>query len=142
MTENSRICGQCSLCCKIMSVPEVKADHSWCPHAAPGKGCGIYPQRPAPCRKFHCEWLRDAAFGEHWYPARAKIVVSSKDNPPLIMFIVDPAYPMRWREEPWFSDIKRIAANGHRGNAWTTVVVIKDQQIPIVRGAALLRAAG
>jgi hypothetical protein len=141
----SRSCGSCSLCCKLMDVPEVKSRHAWCPHAKPGSGCKIYADRPAPCRRFHCEWLRNTTFGEHWYPNKAKIVISTKDDPSLVMFIVDPAYPLRWREEPWLSDIKHIAANGHTGvtgKHWTTVVVIKDLQIPIVRGAALLRAAG
>ena len=60
-------------------------------------------------------------------------------------FIVDPAYPTRWREEPWFSDIKYMAKAGIEGRLdqkWTTLVMIKGQRIPIIGTERLVRAAG
>jgi hypothetical protein len=34
-----RSCGECSLCCYLLDVPQAgKARRSWCPHCKPGKG--------------------------------------------------------------------------------------------------------
>jgi hypothetical protein len=91
-------------------------------------------------------WLIDARFADHWFPARAKIVVDAKldRDKPIVCFIVDPDYPLRWREEPWFSDIKHMAKRGLEGvdgQKWTTIVLIKDQKIPVIGTVGLLRAA-
>ncbi len=131
-------------------VPEVKPDqHDWCRHADPTASCGackIYQSRPDPCRTFHCMWLLDDRIKDHWFPARAKIVINAIAGPPkTVAFIVDPAYPNRWREEPWFSDIKAMARAGIEGRLeqkWTTLVMIKDQRIPVIGTSRLLRAAG
>ena len=71
----TRACGACSLCCKVMGVPEVKERHDWCPHADPGHGCKIYEERPAPCRTFSCRWLLDETLPAHWFPRTARIVI-------------------------------------------------------------------
>jgi hypothetical protein len=138
-----RSCGKCSLCCRLMGVPEVKVDHEWCPHAragqkAGGYGCSIYPRRPERCWDWHCQWLVDPRFGQHWYPLKSRIIVDVKieNGKPFVMFVVDPDYPNRWREEPWFSDIKTVARaglDGRLGKPWTTVIVLKDKRIPIIK---------
>lgn len=119
-----------------MGVPEVKADFEWCKHCAPGKGgCKIYTDRPERCREFLCQWLQDDRFGEHWFPAHSKILVDTKldSGKIFVCFVVDHDYPTRWREEPWFSDIKRVAVSGltDRGGGWTTVVLIRGERIVI-----------
>jgi hypothetical protein len=142
-----RECGSCSLCCKVMGVPEVKADHAWCRHARPGKGCAIYQARPGVCRSFNCGWLVGEDFPDYWYPKYSKIVINSltENGTAYIAFVVDPAYPTRWREEPYFSDIKKTAQyglDGTMGSKFTTLVVLKDEKIPIIASERLLRAAG
>lgn len=55
-----RECGGCTMCCKVMHVPELeKPAGTWCPHCDIGEGCGIYDERPKPCRDFECLWLQD-----------------------------------------------------------------------------------
>jgi hypothetical protein len=133
----TRSCGSCSLCCKVLGVPEVKEDFKWCPHCKPGRGgCGIYGERPQRCRDFHCQWLVDERFGEHWFPARAKIIIDSKleGEKAYVYFVVDHEYPGRWREDPWFADIKKIARvglAGSLGRKWTTLVIVKEERIVI-----------
>jgi Fe-S-cluster containining protein len=133
----------------VLSVPEVKPhEHEWCPHVRlPGGGCKIYPQRPDRCRDFHCQWLIDNRHPDYWYPAKSKIVIDAKvkQGVKYIAFIVDPGYPNRWREEPYFSDIKQVAAagiEGRLGEKWTTLVFIKHEKIPIIGSERLLRVAG
>jgi hypothetical protein len=136
------------MCCKIMQIPDFAGkpnDHDWCKHARPKNACGgcaIYNSRPQECRDFLCMWLLDARIPDYWFPAKSKIVIASHladpstgSGPAYIAFIVDPAYPNRWREEPWFSDIKTMAKAGLKGllgQKWTSVVLVADDRIPIV----------
>lgn len=132
-----RTCGKCSLCCRVMGVPEVKPDHEWCPHCRPGKqGCLIYVNRPQRCRDFHCQWLIDQRFGEAWYPLRSKIIIDHRldGEKTYVYFVVDPTVPGRWREEPWFSDIKSVARTGIEGRLgahWITLVLVGEERIVI-----------
>lgn len=126
-----RTCGSCSLCCKVMGVPEVKQRHAWCPHCSPGCGCIIYESRPERCRQFNCLWLVNPQIKDHWFPAKSRIVIDTS-TPATVVFVVDPDYPLRWREQPWLADIKAIARAGFTSKpGWTTVIMIKDQTIPI-----------
>lgn len=50
-------CGDCSVCCSIMQVQELgKPMWSPCQHCT-SPGCGIYPDRPASCSGWSCDWL-------------------------------------------------------------------------------------
>lgn len=122
------------MCCKVMNVPGVKKDHQWCRHAEPGRSggaCKIYGQRPTPCREFYCQWLLDNALDEHWYPKKAKIVISTA-TAGWLLFVVDPDYPERWREQPWLRDIKDMAMVGiGRKPGWRTAVLVGDERIEI-----------
>jgi hypothetical protein len=141
-----------------MDVPGTKPRHDWCQHAlhptkpgastlVPGHGCKIYAQRPELCREFHCQWLIDSRYPDYWYPKTSKIIINAmvEHGKKFVAFVVDPVCPTRWREEPWFSDIKATAKagiEGRLGEKWTTLVLIKDQRIPIIGSERMLRAAG
>jgi hypothetical protein len=135
MTEK-RVCGACSLCCKLMAVPEVTARGEWCRHAAPGKGgCLVYGDRPEQCREFSCVWLKDLKFKDYWYPKLSRIVIDIKVNPAVVAFIVDPSMPDRWRMEPYSGEIKAMAKagiEGRGGMAWTTVIMVGEDVIPVI----------
>jgi hypothetical protein len=135
-----RTCGSCSLCCRLLDVPEAgKPDHEWCPHCRPGKGvgggCTIYQDRPATCRKYLCMWLMWPAFDARWFPKDCGIVVDfyiDKETGPLMRFHVDPRIPNRWREEPYYSTIKEFALLGLRGAAggvrFQTLVTVRGER--------------
>jgi uncharacterized protein len=56
----ARACGDCTACCTLMAVTELrKPSRRACDHVRTG-GCAIHPERPAGCRLFHCLWLRGA----------------------------------------------------------------------------------
>ena len=115
-----RTCGSCSMCCKLPPVPELdKPENQWCRHCRPGKPvpCTIYQSRPDICREFFCQWLiDDRSFGPEWKPSISKIVVRSFESEfgdgAIAQFMVDPATPHRWRQEPYYSTIKRVALGG------------------------------
>ncbi len=101
-----RACGSCTLCCKVLTIHELaKPSGTWCPKCAVGKGCTIYSERPTPCRTFLCGYLMGAQISESWRPNRAKMVLVFEDQG--ITVHVDPGTPMAWRNEPYYSDLKR-----------------------------------
>jgi hypothetical protein len=54
----SNHCGRCTLCCKLLDIPVLqKPAYEWCPNCKAGEGCGLYTERPQPCRDFTCVWL-------------------------------------------------------------------------------------
>ena len=113
---SGRECGSCSLCCKILPInrPEFKKPgNKWCKHCRPANGgCGIYHDRPEVCRGFACAWLMNPGLSDEWRPDRAKIVIHGGEN---VRFAVDPNYPNRWREAPYYQTIKNIARVGLTG---------------------------
>ena len=125
-----RDCGTCTMCCKIMRVPEIeKPMDKWCPHCVIGKGCGIYEERPTSCREFLCVYLLDGTMGEHWKPSHSRMVLSNQVESVLRVF-VDPDRPDVWRKQPYYADLKKWAANAARLKS--VVVVQSGDNITVV----------
>lgn len=81
----NRECGDCSLCCKLMFIVEndeeseehtfIKEPGEWCQYVCPAHdGCSIHTERPEPCRKFDCSWLK-GFFDDDLQPNRVGFVV-------------------------------------------------------------------
>ena len=52
-------CGDCTMCCKLLAVPEIeKPALKWCKHCSNPGGCGIYDTKPKSCTEFECIWLQ------------------------------------------------------------------------------------
>jgi len=61
---SGRACGSCTACCATLAIVELaKPARRACDHLC-RTGCGIYAERPASCREFHCLWLRGAIDGD------------------------------------------------------------------------------
>ena len=122
MAEAQRECGDCSLCCKVLRIPELEKpkDH-WCFNFVRGRGCGIYPDRPQSCRTFHCAWLTEPTLGPEWKPSVSKMVLVSKPN--LLTVHIDPTANRPWRTEPYYSVLKSLAAQGQKNH--TVVLVVE-----------------
>ncbi len=53
----TRACGDCTLCCRLVPVSELrKPAGRRCTHQS-SKGCGIYAARPDECQAWRCQWL-------------------------------------------------------------------------------------
>jgi hypothetical protein len=125
--KEARRCGTCTLCCKLLTIEELgKPDGQWCPHCVQGRGCTIYSDRPNECRGFQCGYLMWPELGEHWLPARSKLVAAFKPDGMEIVFHVDPGVPNAWRAEPYYSEIRGMA-----GHAYTIFVQIGRRVIAI-----------
>ena len=83
----SRVCGDCSACCKTLSVNSAvlkKPAGKWCQHWEKNTRCSIYADRPRPCRLFVCEWMKGVREECH-RPDRTKVVldfVKHSQGPP------------------------------------------------------------
>ncbi len=126
-----RRCGACTLCCKVMTIEELrKPNGQWCSHCVTGRGCAIYSDRPNECRRFQCGYLLSPALGEHWLPARSKLVVAFKPDGKEIVVHVDPGVPNAWRAEPYCSEIRNMAGNVAR-TGYTLFVQIGRRVIAV-----------
>ena len=129
MTAGGRECGECTLCCKVLEIEALaKPAGSWCPHCKPGRGCLIYPSRPAECRAFSCLWLINDLLGQHWKPSKSRIVLTTSEDG--IEVRCDPGFPDAWRKEPFRSEIHQWAVSGEAHDV--TVIVIIGERIILI----------
>lgn len=109
----TRSCDGCTLCCKMFAIRELeKPMGQWCTHCDRGKGCRIYAQRPQECRAFQCGFLQLTSLSEAWRPSKCKFVLASELDDRRLVANVDPGFPTAWREEPYYSGLKRWAIQG------------------------------
>jgi hypothetical protein len=74
-----RRCGDCTVCCTHLPIPEkvvaetAKPAGVPCPHLSLG-GCGIYQNRPDVCSRFRCAWLSAEDWPETWRPEQSGLL--------------------------------------------------------------------
>jgi hypothetical protein len=133
-----RECGSCSACCTLLEVTDVgKSANEWCKHCDAGKGCKIYHDRPQMCRSFSCAWLQ-GHLDDAWFPEKAGMVVHFSQD--AVNVQVDPAYPDRWRAEPYFSKLAEWSLSGIRmtGNRGYATLVIAGSEKFLVLGRTIV----
>jgi Fe-S-cluster containining protein len=120
-----RQCGSCNLCCDVLEVTAVeKPVNELCRHWEVGKGCTVYDRRPQMCRSFSCAWVQ-GHLGDAWFPETARFVVHFSQD--AVNVQVDPNYPDRWREEPYFGKLCEWSLTGIRRTGrpgYATLVVV------------------
>jgi hypothetical protein len=137
---SGKACGTCMMCCKLLLIKELeKPAGQWCRHAAVGKGCGIYENRPPVCQRFHCLWMLDPRLGPEWKPEKAKFFLyPEREMEEVINVAVDPAFPDAWTKPPFLAAIKNWVLEGaelgrfvkvHVGNRW--FVVLPDRIVEL-----------
>ena len=52
-----RSCGECTACCTVLAVDELRKPMRWACDHIHCAGCRIYDTRPQSCREFNCLWL-------------------------------------------------------------------------------------
>src|SRR5262245_4939477 len=73
---DERSCGACNLCCVLPRIDTLhKPAGVPCPHLEPSETgcCGIYLDRPHPCRVFDCAW-RVGQIDERFAPSATGIM--------------------------------------------------------------------
>ena len=134
-----RGCGTCSLCCKVLPVPELsKPAGHWCIHSVRGLGCATHADRPPACRQFFCSWRLDPNLGPEWKPEVSRFVLSADATHQAIMVTVDPGMPLAWKREPYYAVLKKFSEVFFRINQKVLVnhnghitVILPDRDVPI-----------
>lgn len=120
----NKSCGSCTMCCKLMGIPELKKPgYKWCPHVSKDKcGCDIYSDRPGSCRDFNCLWIQatdDSDLGrDELRPDRCKVVVSATNTDAQgmsssFLLFCDSGMPTAWRDNKYVRAlIKSIQMGG------------------------------
>lgn len=110
--ERAKICGPCTLCCKVMAVAELeKPMGAACVHCRPRQGCSIYQTRPKACRTFECVWLMDPEMPHRFRPDQTKVVLDQDHDGRRLIARCDPANAMAWRRNPIHAALKRYATD-------------------------------
>jgi Fe-S-cluster containining protein len=134
-----RECGACGMCCKLFHIAAVdKRAGTWCRHWAAGAGCSIHPDRPEQCREFFCLWTTDASVADIWKPERSRIVLSIFPGNGFLYAQVDPSSPQAWRKQPYFDDLRRMAARLQELNRRVIVFVGENATLVTAQGATPL----
>lgn len=92
-----RPCGECSLCCKLLSIekrtdgglsdfPFDKAAGTWCKHCDPGHRCRVFgsPELPNLCKQYQCLWKfagDDPPLPEDCRPDKLHAIFQSDPHP-------------------------------------------------------------
>jgi hypothetical protein len=106
---SGKSCGSCTMCCKVYDVPMLsKPAGKWCTHCKPGNGCSIWETRPDFCQSFFCRYMLDANLGPEWKPDLCKFVMSYQPNGTFAV-TCDHGFRHAWKQEPYYSAIKRMA---------------------------------
>ncbi len=87
-----------------------KPGGQWCRHCTPGRGCGVYDERPPVCSDFSCLWLMEPSLPDSVRPDRSKLVITGS-GPQVMNVHCDPAEPMAWRREPMIGFLREMARN-------------------------------
>jgi hypothetical protein len=108
-----RVCGTCTLCCKLMPVPQLgKIAGERCKYQRAGKGCTIYKDRPGSCMVWSCRWLSDRASAGMPRPDKCHYTIDMETDavvltphgggePRVVTMLqvwLDPAFPDAWDE--------------------------------------------
>jgi hypothetical protein len=134
-----RICGSCTLCCKVLGVTELnKAAGVMCSYAVAGKGCSIRPHRPQQCRQYFCAWRIDPNLDSTWKPEICGFVLGISLHYGAFMVTVDPDRPLAWKAQPYYARLKQWAERAFPENkrivamvAGEATVVLPDRDVPL-----------
>ncbi len=128
-----RACGDCSLCCKLLEIEELrKPEGQWCRHCRPGAGgCTVYEERPRACETFTCRWLINPAIGDAWCPTKCRMVIFTAPDHnmggSMLAVYVDPGSPNVWRGEPYHAQLVEWACAGLRSGVFRVFVHVRER---------------
>lgn len=130
-----RTCSGCTLCCSLLGIVELKKPvFTICKHCVIGKGCKIYEVRPQTCAGFFCSYRISADLPEYWNPKVCGMVLHRESNggTDILSIICSNSAKHRWKQEPYWSDIKRIAADLHIRQGAYVRILRKGEPVLII----------
>jgi len=112
-------CGECSLCCDIMYIKELKKPaYKLCDHYC--KGCSIYNKRPEECRNFDCAWLQMEKVNIAVRPDKCGVMFELL-SPRIFLGILHPDYE--------FSDVAKGQIAAFMKQGYSVVLSRKNEKL-------------
>jgi Fe-S-cluster containining protein len=101
-----RSCGECTLCCTLLRVDELrKLGGTPCVHLrGPTGGCGIYATRPGICRVYRCLWLQ-GKLEEGDRPDRLGAILDHASETGVMHLAVHEAAPGAFERSPRLREV-------------------------------------
>jgi uncharacterized protein len=130
-----RTCSGCTLCCSLLGIVELKKPvFTICKHCIIGKGCKIYEVRPQTCAGFLCSYRTSAGLPEHWNPKVCGMVLhrEASGETDILSIICSNSAKHRWKQEPYWSDIKKMAADLHIRQGAHVRILRKGEPVLII----------
>ena len=106
-------CGECSLCCSVLEIDELKKPAGPpCPSCRRDGGCEVYATRPQVCRDFECEWLTDRTLTRPFRPDRIGTLFMEAHDADEYRAVTAPERPYAWRQPRVFAHLVAMAKSG------------------------------
>jgi hypothetical protein len=82
-----------------------------CPHCLPQQACSIYEARPASCRSFQCQWLRNLGLPAAFRPDKTRVVLTVGGclESPWLIANCEAIDPLAWKRDPIYPWLKEQA---------------------------------
>jgi hypothetical protein len=102
----NRSCGECTVCCDKMGVPELgKPYDARCPSLT-NTGCGCYETKPDSCSAYKCFWLR--GYGEEKdRPDKSGILISPEETG-VYVYLIEPPNDIKYTIQKIVGKLKKI----------------------------------
>lgn len=114
VSPTASLCGECSLCCTVMSVgdmpegDETKPPNQTCKYVQKNStgcmGCSIYAKKPNSCTEYKCLWLAlreafqdDQSAPDEMRPDRCHAVMNPLAGDSGITVWLEPGHPNAWQ---------------------------------------------
>ena len=108
-----KACGECSLCCQVLEIEELKKSAgTLCKDCLVGGGCGVYETRPDVCREYECLWKGDRGLSPQMRPDRVGTILMEDPDTDEYRAVCDPAKPLAWRTPIVFRHLVTMAKAG------------------------------
>ncbi len=130
VASEERECGSCTLCCKLLHIPEFDAPAGiWCSQCDVKKGCKIHGNHPKQCKDFKCLWLLDVGLDIH-RPDKSKMVMkfvkAHQDGVTQLQIYCNDGYPDAWKIPYVKAMIDKLTDSGGR-----TIIIYGDKRTAI-----------
>ena len=100
-----KACNGCTLCCKLLNVPELSRDGEQCRYAC--NGCEIHDDRPDQCRSFDCFW-RAESWPAFLKPSKCNVLFEALPQATTILVTMDEKHPYAWTETNIIETIHKL----------------------------------
>ena len=113
MAVPGKSCGECTMCCQVLTIEHFDKDAGvLCKHCVLGGGCKIYKKRPDVCQDYECDWMMERSMPATLRPDKVGTILMEDADSDEYQAVCDPKKPMAWRHPLVFKFLLAKAKEG------------------------------